>query len=70
MVHKSYKDVRGFIPLTKQPVELFPVNQDGHVASDYAAENSVRHAALLVHCGSPYYGHYSGGNFWGNFPAG
>ena len=54
---KSCKDVQGFIPLTKLPVELIPVNQDADVAMDFVAENSVRVAVLLVNCGSPYYGH-------------
>ena len=36
------------------------MNKDGYIAPDYAAENSVMLAVLLVRCGSPYYAHSSG----------
>lgn len=53
--------VRKIKPLTKLPVGVFPAKQKVYVAPDYAAENSARVGALLVHRGGSRYWHYGWG---------
>ena len=48
-------------PLPKLPVGVFPAKQKVYVAPDYAAENSARVGALLVHRGGSRYWHYGWG---------